>query len=281
MDFLYLLSSVLGESAGNIFDKINFRRNKVGFRQLLLITFLFMSLFLLGFILLTKPTFPELTIVPVSLVVLIGLFSFGGNAFDYLSLKADDISLREPLLDFEPVLAGLIGYVLFPAERKTPILIAFILGALVVRWGIHRRKLRSAQKKGMGYLLMGIVLYAVLPSLYKEAVNYMSPAYIAFFRVVLILLLTAIVFPVKSLRGYTPRRLWYSLLASAACSVAAVTSLYAIRFYGVVVTMLFMMLGPALRYLGGQFILKEKIRRGEVLASLMLTLIVAVAVFIN
>ena len=45
--------------------------------------------------------------------------------------------------------------------------------------------------------------------------------------------------------------------------------------------MLFLMLGPALRYLAGQFILHEKVRRGEVLASLMLALVVAVAAFIK
>jgi glucose uptake protein GlcU len=279
MDFLYLLSSIVGESGGYLFDKINFRRNRMGFRQMMLASFLGMSLFLLLFIELAKPTFPQFTLTSLGLLALIGLFSFGGNAFDYLSLKVDDLSLREPLLDFQPVLAGLVGYVLFPAERKTSFLVAFILGALVVQWGIHRRKLRRVQKKGMGYLLLGVILYAVLPSLYKEAVIHISPAYIAFARVTLILLLTTLIFPVKGLRGFTPKRIWYSILSSLVCSVAAVTSLYAIKVYGVVLTMLFMMLGPALRYLAGQFILKEKIRRGEVLASLMLTLIVAIAAF--
>ncbi len=240
-----------------------------------------MSLFLLGYILLAKPSLPQVSLTSVTLLILIGIVSFGGNAFDYLSLKVDDISLREPLIDFYPILSGLIGFVLFPAERKTSILVAFILGTLIVRWGIHRRKLRRGQKKGMGYLVLAIALYALLPSLYKEAVNYVSPAYVAFFRVAIIFVLTSIIFPIKSLRAFTPKRVWYVLLSSATCSVAAITGLYAIKIYGVVVTMLFMMLGPALRYLAGQFILHEKVRRGEVLSSLMLTLIVAIAAFIK
>ncbi len=40
-------------------------------------------------------------------------------------------------------------------------------------------------------------------------------------------------------------------------------------------------IGPALRYLSSQFILHEKVRRGEVVSSLMLTLVVAIAAFVK
>jgi drug/metabolite transporter (DMT)-like permease len=209
----------------------------------------------------------------------VGAFSFGGNVFDELSMKSNDLSLREPLVDFEPVLSGLVGYAIFPAQRKTAFLIAFILGAFIVRWGIHRRKLRKGQKKGMFYLLIGVILYAILPSLYQETLHYISPSYLAFFRVAVILVLTTIFFPPKKWKGFTAKRVNYVVVAGIIYAAGAIVSLYAIQVYGVVLTMLFLMLGPALRYLAGQFILHEKVRRGEVLSSLMLTLVVAMAAF--
>jgi len=281
MNFFYLLLSTLGESGGYVFDRLNFKRNRIGFRQLMFLSFLGMSIFLWLFIFLTGASFPHFSLVSLGLVALIIGFSFGGNVFDALSLKADDLSLREPLIDFYPILAGLVGYIAFPGERKSVYLWAFVAGTMVVWWGLHHIKLRRIQKKGIGYLLLGTILYAVLPSLYKEALNYLSPAYIAVLRVTGILILTSIFLPFKSIRSLTPNRVWYCVLSSLSCSVAAIAGLYAILAFGVVVTMLFLMLGPALRYLAGQFILHEKVRRSEVISSVMLTLIVAIAAFIR
>jgi len=279
MDFSYLFTSILAESAGKTIDKLNYRRNRIGPRQMMFLSFITMTVSIGLYLFVSKQPMPHLSLKVVYLLLGVAAFSFGGNVFDELSLKADDLSLREPLVDFEPILGGLVGYAVFPAERKTAFLIAFILGALIVRWGIHRRKLRKGQKKGMFYLFIGVCLYAILPSLYQEALHYISPSYLAFFRVSSILVLTSIFFPPKKWKGFSAKNVSYGVAASLIYAIGAIVSLYAIQVYGVVVTMLFLMLGPALRYLAGQFILGEKVRRGEVLSSLMLTLVVALAAF--
>ena len=281
MGLFYLFASVLAESAGYAIDRVNFRKNRIGFRQSMFLAFSSMSICLLLYLLFIRQPLPHPTLAALGLVIAIILCSFGGNAFDSLSLKVDDLSLREPLLDLQPVLAGLVAYVIFPDERKVISLIAFVAGALVVRWGIHRTKLRKVQKKGMGYLLLCVVLYAGMPSLYKLSLHYLSPAYIAFFRVLGTFILTAAFLPVKHMCGFTGRRVRYAVASGIVCSAGAIVSLYAIQSYGVVITMLFSMLGPATRYLAGQFILREKVRRIEVLSSLMLTLTVAIAAFMK
>ncbi len=281
MGIFYLLTSILAESAGKTIDRLNYSRYHIGARQSLFIDFVVMSIAIGLFILLAGLPFPHFTPKIVVLLLLIAFFSFGGNVFDELSLKANDLSLREPLVDFDPIMSGLVGYLLFPAQRKPAFLVAFILGAFIVRWGIHRRKLRKGQKKGMFYLLIGIMLYSVLPSIYQETLKYLSPSYIAFFRVTAILVLTSLFFPPRKWKGFSPRRVQFAVMAALAYAVGAIVSLYAIKTYGVVLTMLFLMLGPALRYLAGQFILHEKVRRGEVLSSLMLTLVVAIAAFVK
>lgn len=281
MGFLYLFISIFSESAGKTIDKLNFARNHINARQYMFLVFLAMYLSLLVFIIADKQPFPHFSAASLGILILIAAFSFGGNVFDCLSVKANDLSLREPLVDFEPIVAGLAAYIIFPAERKPAFLVAFALGALIVRWGIHRRKLRKHQIKGLFYLWIAVFLYAILPSLYKEALIYMSPVYIAFFRLASVLLLTTIFFPYKSTKGLSGKKVWYSSVSGVIYALGAVTSIYAIQVLGVVLTMLFLMLGPAMRYLAGYFILKEKVRRGEIISSLLLALVVLVAALVR
>jgi drug/metabolite transporter (DMT)-like permease len=278
MGLLFSFIAILCESFGKTIDKINFRKNHITYRQMLLLAFFGMTVSTLGFILLTKQPFPHFTPITLGLVALIALFSFGGNVFDEISLKADDLSLREPMVDFEPILAGLVGYALFPGERKPMFLLAFLLGAMVVYWGTHRRKLRRIQKKGMTYLLIAAILYAFLPSIYQIALGYLSPAYITFFRVSSILVLLAIFLPVRKISKLSAPKVRYSFAAAIFYSIEAIVSLYAIKTLGVVLTMVLFMLGPAIRYWASSYILKEKVRAGEMISSFLLTIIVFVGV---
>jgi drug/metabolite transporter (DMT)-like permease len=278
MGFLYLLIAVIGASTGTTIDKLNFRRNRIAARQLILLIFFAMSASLLAFVLLTHQPFPHFVLASLALVVIIALVSFGSNAFDYLSLKADDLSLREPLNDFEPIVAGLIGYALFPSERKPGFLLAFGLGAIIVYYGTHRRKLRRLQKRGMTYLLLGICLEALLPSTYLVSLHYLSPVYIALFRVMSVLVLSSIFLPVRHITRLSSKKLGYAMVSGSIYALATVAGLFAIKDLGVVLTMLLSLLGPFLRYSAGYFVFKENVRKGEVTSSALLVLVVLIPI---
>ena len=280
MGFIYLLIYTFGESTGKTIDKLNFARNRITSIQLMLVIFFAISMSLLLFITLTKQPLPHLSPVSLGLMAMVVLVSFGANVFDFVSLRLNDLSLREPLVDFEPIAAGLVGYILFPAERKTVFLVAFILSAFIVHWGINRRKLRKSQKKGMFYLLLAVGLYAILPSLYKLALTHIAPVYVAFFRTAAVFLLMTIFFPVKSWKGFSTKKVMYGLLSGVAYAIGTVASLYAIKILGVVLTMVFMLLGPSTRYWASHFILKEKVRKGEMIASLLLAVVAVTAIIV-
>lgn len=277
MDFIYPLTRIVAECVGKTIDKFNFRRNHIAARHLIILVFAAMSLTLLIYILLTGKPFPHFTLFAFGLVAAIGLVSFAANVFDFVSLKLNDISLREPMLGFEPILAGLVGYILFPAEREIKYLVAFGLGSIAVYLGTHRRKLRVRQKKGMFYLLLGVLFYAFLPSLYNRTLDYISPEYITFFRATSVLILTLVFLPPKKITK--PRgKVIYGLSSGVVYSLGTVTGLYAIQKLGVVLTMILLLLEPALKYLISWFILKEKVRKGEVASSVALAVIVLFAV---
>ncbi|HEX5743835.1 MAG TPA: EamA family transporter [Candidatus Saccharimonadales bacterium] len=274
MGLLYVLIAIVAESTAKTVDKLNFRKNKIGALTMMLLVFLFMSIWISLFIIVTGQPIPHFELISIGLVSLVVILSLTSNIFDVLSLKANDLSLREPLIDFTPIAAGLVGYLLFPAEREPGFLLAFILGAVIVYYGSHRRKLRKFQKKGLVYLLVVVAMESMLPSVYKEAVNYLPPAYIAWFRILSIFTLALVFFPLKSVRKITPSKLRYTALSGAIYVVGTLASIYAIKELGVVLTMLLLLLGPLLRYSAGYFILKENVRKGEMISSFLLAVVV-------
>lgn len=276
MGLFYVLLAIMAESAGKTVDKLNFRKNKIAALTEMLLGFLFMSLWITLFIIATRQHIPHFGLISLGLISLVVLLSLISNIFDVLSLKANDLSLREPMIDFIPIVAGLVGYALFPAERKPGFLLAFVLGAVIVYYGTHRRKLRKFQKKGLAFLLVVVVMEALLPSVYKEAVIYLPPAYIAWFRILSIFTLSLVFFPLKSVRKVTPSVLRYESLSGAIYVVGTLASVYAIKELGVVLAMLLLLLGPLLRYSSGYFILKEKVRTGEMVSSALLAALVMI-----
>jgi drug/metabolite transporter (DMT)-like permease len=273
MDFIYPLIAVLSESAAQTIDKLNFRKHKIAATYLMWLVFVGMFGALFLYLLITNKPLPHFSLAAICLLVLIAFVSFTANVFDYLSLKSDDISLREPMLCFEPILGGFFGYIFFPSERKAGFLIALLLSMVVVYFGIHRRRLGVNQSRGMGYLFLGIIFYALLPSIYKVTLPHISPEYIAFFRVWAILLLTTIFMPIK-IHFHKSNTVYLGLLAGIVYAAGAVAGLYAIEKLGVVQTALLLVLAPTIIYLSGYFILKEKVRMGEVISSICLAIIV-------
>lgn len=277
MGFLFALLAIAGENGTTIIDKLNFRRNGISARELIFLVFFGMTASVLVFIVATGQPFPDLVWPALMLLAVVIVVSFLGNVFDYLSLKVDDLSLREPMHGFEPALAGLVGYFVFPGERQPVALIAFLLAVFIVYYGTHRRRLYKRQKKGMLYLLLATALYASQPSLYKLTLEYINPAYITLFRVAAILFLSIIFFRLGQ-QAYSAKKVSYGLASGMVCAVGAIAGLYAIDILGVVQTMLLMLLGPAIMYLASYFILHEKVRKGEVVSSALLAFIVLVAV---
>lgn len=279
MGTIYLLTSIFTEAVGKTVDKLNFQHTKISPQLMTVLAFSIMSSLLALWIYLTRQPFPEIGLLPVGLVLLVGLLSFGGNVFDVLSLKRTDLSLREPLTGFESIMAGLLSCLFFPDQAKITYLIAFILGLIVVCYGISRRKLTKSQKRGLIYLCFGILLYAILPNIYQITLEFMSPDWLALLRCIIVLMLVFVFFmPNNFKKQFTLKKFNYTFLASVFYAINAVVGMYAISTYGVAFTMLFFMLGPALKYLSAHFILKEKVQRGEILSSLMLAVIAAMAV---
>ena len=281
MGYLFVAFAVFAENAGKIFDKYNFEHTQVTPKETLRLVFGVMATAITVFVLLTRPELPALSSPLLLSLALVVALSFISNVFDETSLKINPLSLREPLSNFHPILAGFIGYLLFPEERSAFLLLALILGAFIVSWGIKPAKLAKAQKLGIACMVLSVLAESALTNVYVVALENTSPEYIALVRSVFIFLLLAIVYQPKKRNYKTKNQARLLALTSGIFySVGAIISLYAIEALGVVTTMLLLLVGPALRYLSAFIFLKDKPNRHELISSCLLGLIAILVAFI-
>ena len=279
MNFLLPLTAIFGTSIAGTIDKIAFRRNVISPNRLMQLVFFSMSLSVILFIVVRGLPFPAFPAIGIGLASAIIVTSFFANVCDYRSLKVNDVSSREPVRDLGPVVAGLFGYILFPSEREAGFLIVLILSALVVYWGSYSRHRPKKRERGMLLALLAVILFAVLPPLYKFSLDYFTPEYIHLFRVLGILVLTVIFGLFSKRPRFSKSSVGLGMLSGVIFTISGIAILYSIAIFGLIVTMFFLLFGPALRYGFGFFILKEKIHKREMLSSLLLVIIVSSTLF--
>lgn len=278
MELFYPLAAVLGFAASELTDKYNYTRTRISPNHVMRLVFLGMSLAIGIYIFTMQIPLPIPSFVAFGLVLLIILVSFVGNISDYLSLRSNDLSLRQPVLGFEPILAALFGQIFFPAERSISFLVAIAASFAIVYLGIYRIRLGKRQRRGLIYLLLAVLLYALLPSIYKLVLPYVSPEWVTLLRVTAILLLAGLFLPVKRHKK-SPRKVLLGLVSGVACAAGSIASLYAILLLGVTQTMLLVLLTPAIIYTFAYLFFGEKFHPSEVAASAALAAIVVVVTF--
>lgn len=282
MGYIFALTAIFSENAGKILDKYNFKHTKVTPREQLDWVFGVMATVIAAFILILQPELPKLSqaaLLPLGLII--GL-SFLSNIFDEISLKINELSLREPLSNFHPILAGFIGYILFPEERTFLLLVALILSGMIILWGVKPNKLAGAQKIGIAYMFLSVIIESALSNIYVLALENVSPEYIALTRAVFIFILLLIFFKPKRNKKHENKKksILYALAAGIAYSVGAIVSLYAIDTLGIVTAMLLLLFAPILRYASTYILLKDKPSKEEIISSCLLGLIALSVIFI-
>jgi len=279
--YIYIFAEIVTENAGKLLEKYSYKTTDVHPRESLQYRFISMTLFVGIFVFITQPGLPELTLavcIPMGLMVLI---SFIGNILDEQSLKVNDLSLREPLSNLKPLLAGFMGYLIFPEERNPLLLVALILGALIVMWGIQYGKSSKQQKVGVMFLAGAIVFSAMLKNVYVLVLKNFSPEIISLVRLSSILFLLLLFFsPKKRVYGSKEKAKRYVFSAGFLYAAGSIASLYAIQSLGLVVTMLFMLLGPALRYITAYIFLGDEPDKNKIISSGLLGLIAVGVAFI-
>lgn len=278
--FLYPIIAVISETVGYLIDKLAYKQTHISANYIMRLIFLTMCMSLLVYITVAEVPPPEISLIALLLLLTIAVISFFGNFLDYLSLRTNNLALRQPILGMEPILASFFGQIFFVDERKTSFLIAIILSCVVMYIGYHKIHVTPRQRKGLRYLVIAIMIYAIGPSMYKITLPYVSPEYITFFRVTFILLLALVFLPVKARETrHAEKKVLLGIGSGVLYAIGAVAGLYAIDTIGVTQTMLLLALAPAIVYLSARFIFREDVLRREVIVSVCMIGIILGATF--
>jgi drug/metabolite transporter (DMT)-like permease len=224
-------------------------------------------------------SFPVVSFGTGVLIALIIAVSFGQNFFDYVGLSAKDLSLREPINNLGPILTSFLAYALFPSERKIKYIIAICIGVIILYIGSADRKLRLRLDKGTIYLFLGVVCSATLANVYKSGLKTIAPTYLLLFRAAGVLLLTRLFFK-PNLKSLKKSQIALGVGSGCIYIVGNLTQLYSIKYLGLDFTIMILLLGPGLIYIGSSLVLKEKVQRRQIITSALLVLIIVWATYL-
>ncbi|MEJ0053864.1 MAG: EamA family transporter [bacterium] len=259
------------------FDRLNLTRTKFKPRALLLLTFLVMTVTAAAYVLIARPPFPALGPVVLGIVTAMVLLSFAQNIFELKGIQAMQLHTREPVTTLQPLLTGLLAYLLFPSEGNILYLAAIVVGVPIVLWSNAKRySWRKLLTPGSGYVFADISLSAAVDNLAKLALQFLSPAYLGLFRIGGVFFLCCAFFR-GSWKEVPPGGLWLGLVPGMFFGVSALARLFAFEYVGLNFTLLILLLEPGLVYLLSRVLLKEKLEWRPIIGSgLILCLIIAV-----
>jgi drug/metabolite transporter (DMT)-like permease len=279
MDFIYPFLAVVGEAVATTIDKLNYNKNKIKPNQLLFLLFSTMTVGLLASLIFIHEPFPAMSLEVFVLIIFMIIVSFGQNFFDYVGLHTKNLSLREPINNFEPILASFLAYLLFPSERDVKYIVAILAGTIILYIGNSNRKLRLVFDVGTIYLFLGVVCSAILASVYKLGLEHASPFYLLLFRASGVLLLVQIFFT-PHIKNLSKNQLVMGVGSGLIYIISNLARLYSIKYLGLNFTIMVLLLGPGLIYIGSSLILKEKITVKQIMTSLTLLAVVLWAVYL-
>lgn len=279
MSFLYPLLSVVSEAFGKTIDKLNYQKNKIQPNQLLFLLFGTIVTGLLVPAVFIHQSAPKMSVAFIGLVIFMIVVSFCQNFFDYVGLRTKNLSLREPINNFQPILAGFLAYVLFPSERNPKYIIAILIGTAILYVANSNRRLRFEFDAGTIYLFLGVVCSAVLSSVYKLGLESVSPFYLLLIRAVGVLLLVWLFFR-PNLKNLQKNQTILGIGSGLLYLIANLAELYSIKYLGLNLTIMVLMLGPAIIYMGSFVVLKEKVLPKQIVASVALLSVILWALYL-
>jgi drug/metabolite transporter (DMT)-like permease len=274
MSYLLILVNILGETNGKIIDKYNFRNTNISPKSL--IFWLFLSMFSLSFLLVSTQSraLPDISAGMILLFLFIILCSFGQNFFDFSGVALKDLSVREPIVNFQPLLTGLIAFLFFESERDLFLFLAIIIGSITLIWA-NTKSLNSKIQfdKGMTYLFLGILCSACVSNAYNIGLKDFSPETLFLIRSLGILLISGLFFYPKIIQS-SKKQASLGLISGMVYFIGHLAKIYSISIFGLQNAVLLFMLSPVFMYLHAHFILKEKIGIKKLMASSILICLV-------
>jgi drug/metabolite transporter (DMT)-like permease len=197
-------------------------------------------------------------------------FSYFQNYFEFKWLKMVDLSVREPINLLKHIFTGLLIFILFQDERNIWHLIWIILASLLtIAFNFDYKRFKIKFNSWVIYVIFSCFFSSSIVIFTKYLLENLSPEHIFLFRwlwVFLLMNLTQNIFK----ENLTKENVWLWLLSGVFYFTSNLLYIYSYKDLWVNFTILLMFIWPIFTYLVSYFILKEQVRKKDILLSVIL-----------
>jgi len=270
----YALTATLISAATLVAQKFSLSKLKINNRIFNLVVFFFLALtaFLWSLHNQTLPTKEFFQGTPLFLLIILVLIAFSWNALFSYALQKEEMSESELIISFSPLITIILAFLFLPEERSYLIFIpALIAGGFLIWANINHHGLDfSKQEKILFIAVLGIATEAIL---IKELLYFLSPEALYTLRCASALPLFAVLVAVKPdfKPNLNPIQTAFVGLIGFLATIQMVFFYHAYQILGVTQTTLISLLGPVLVFVFTPYFLKEKIKKKQWVALIVIT----------
>jgi drug/metabolite transporter (DMT)-like permease len=272
-------AAILG-AGGDISAKYVLAKMKLPLKQFLPFIFILLAIFSLciapfGFYL-HQAAF---TFINIFLFLLMITFAITSNVLLSKSMQTEPLHEYEMIILMSPLLTIILAEIFLPSERNVNIFLAGLIASLALIIA-RMRKHHLVLNKNMKQTSLAVLLLAGESILLKHLLDFYSPAFLYFIRVLLVAIVFIFVYrPDAKVLKFTSVLTW--LAASAAFgTITMILKLFAFKNIGLVETTIIFLLMPIVTFSASYFYFDEhrNFKKDVVCASIVLLCIIYVTI---
>ena len=279
------------EGAGTVLEKELLMKRRLETRTYNTFSFMSIVILLIPIILLTHYFLPNQFSLNIdsqvfqlkNILIMLGviILSIFANLFTFYALKWEKITELEPMRLMQPMFTILLAFFLFSAERQTKS--SIIILSLVASFAIiasHIKRHHFSLNIYAWSAILGSLFFALELVVSKEILNLYPPLIFYFVRCLGIFLVSLAIF--KPNPSKIQKSTWPLIFG-----ISLIWIFYRVLLYssyltqGVIITTLLFILTPIFIYLFSWKYLKEQFKWRNLIASIIIIICVALAMWIN
>lgn len=203
------------------------------------------------------------------------------NSIYFRAIQAERASSVETIMILTPLASILGAGAFFPGQVGWGVIAAAVLSTVILLWGFSTRRELKLDRNLL--LLLGSVALMALENLLITkllAERMISPLTLFSLRTGILALIFHLVYRPHWTR-LSPRHLALVVLAGVLGAAMMVVRFYGFRDSGLVETSLALILAPVFVYVGSAIVLRERPRRRQIEAGLLMTVVIIVGLFVT
>ncbi len=272
--------SAISESFAIITDRFILKHKKIDSNTFVATLFIFLALISLSLLFIFEVSYNQLTPLASFILFMIIIGAILQNWLFYFSLKNRNLSLLEPIRNSEPILVIAMAFLIFPDERNILIIILGVITTIALIYAhLEKNKLKIALDRYAAIAFSAVLISALLNLAYKYVLEYISPISLYIFRSIGVAIILSLLIRPK-ITSIEKKQLLFFIISALLYSAAFILKFLAIKQVGVSITILILALSPTIIYIFSYLLLKEKITKNQIIASIVIILCIIATIII-